>query len=210
MRRRPPDLAVYTEGPTVSIFKTTTTWQGASGLPGYTNLFFNNDGTDVATQLPAIKDAVHDFWSGLAGVIPTGVSLTTSAEVGQIAQATGTLETIWAFSPSPDVVNGGGSGVGPAPAGACISWQTGEVHDGRQVRGRTFIVPLALNVYQSDGTLTGGAVTDINAAAVALIGAIPNGFCIWARPKTGVPGEAYSAVTGVAKDKVAVLRSRRD
>jgi hypothetical protein len=197
----------------MSIYQTTSVWSGASGLPGYTNLFFDAPGVDPAAEITSVADAVADFWAGLAGGLAAGVTITTSAEIRQIDEATGDLETLWAISPAPTGVGGGGSGVGPAPAGACISWGTGEVHAGHVVRGRTFLVPLALNVFQSDGTLTSGYVTEINAAAVALIGHAAPDFVIWSRPTTGDDGHAgaaFPAMTGVCRDRVAVLRSRRD
>jgi hypothetical protein len=202
------------------IYQTTTTWAGASGLPGYTNLFFDAPGVDVAAEIVSVADAVADFWNALSPGLASGVTLTTSAEIRQLDPATGALETLWAISPSPSPVGGGGSGVGPSPAGGCISWNTGEVHAGHVVRGRTYLVPIALNVFQSDGTLTSGFVTIMNDAAVGLIGHSGPDFVIWSRPVASDPdhvppivghsGAAFPAVTGVAKDKVAVLRSRRD
>lgn len=203
-----------------SIYQTTTVWSGASGLPGYTNLFFEAPGADVAAEIVSIADAVADFWTACAPALAGGVSLTTSAEIRQVNDATGILETLWAIVPAPSVVNGGGSGVGPSPAGACISWSTSEVHAGHVVRGRTFMVPIALNVFQSDGTLTSGATTIFNDAAVGLIGHAGPNFVIWSRPYPGDPeatppkpahdGASFPALTGICRDKVAVLRSRRD
>jgi hypothetical protein len=203
-----------------SIYQTTSVWSGASGLPGYTNLFFDAPGADVAAEIVSVADAVHDFWAAMTGALASGVSITTNAEIRQLNAETGVLETLWAIVPAPTAVGGGGSGIGPSPAGACISWNTGEVHAGHVVRGRTFIVPIALNVYQADGTLTTGAVTIFNDAAVGLIGHSGPEFVIWSRPFPGDPdavppkashlGAAFPAMTGICKDKVAVLRSRRD
>lgn len=201
---------MYPEGTTVPLFKTTNIWAGASGLPGFTNLFFLVDGVDIAADILATADAAHDFFEDIASMLPTTVTITTQPVIEQINVATGILETVWAVSPAPGVVGGGMTGQGPSPAGACVSWQTGEVHDGRQVRGRTFLVPLGAAAFQSDGTLASGAVTAFNAAAVGLIGAPDTTFAIWARPKTDVPGEAFPAVTGTCRDQVAILRSRRD
>jgi len=201
---------MYAEGTTVPLLKTTNIWAGASGLFGYTNLFFETASTPTPTEILAIADAAHDFFEDIAAQLPTTVTVTTQPVLEQINEATGILETVWAVSPAPAAVGGGMTGQGPSPAGACVSWQTGEVHGGRQVRGRTFLVPLGAAAFQSDGTLSPTSVSLFNTAAVNLIGAPDATFSIWSRPRTGLAGAAFPAVTGTCRDQVAVLRSRRD
>jgi hypothetical protein len=91
-----------------------------------------------------------------------------------------------------------------------ITWLTGLVHQGRRVRGRTFLVPTANQFFDTNGTLAAAFLTNLRTAAAAYIATAVNP-AIWARPDPGTTnGAAFAVAAASVADKVAVLTSRRD
>jgi hypothetical protein len=75
---------------------------------------------------------------------------------------------------------------------------------GREIRGRTFVVPMATNAYDTDGTLAASTVSAFQTAANTVLTAAPT-FRVWSR-KGALAATCSSAL---AVDKAVVLRSRR-
>jgi hypothetical protein len=87
-------------------------------------------------------------------------------------------------------------------------WRTSGLRHGRRVQGSTFIVPLALGSYQSDGTLVDANVTTIRNAAQTLLGSQALQILSKATPGTS-DGQANPVISVTVPDKVSWLRSRR-
>lgn len=193
----------------MTIARVTAQWTGFPGAPGYSNFFFEVAG-DVGEQLGA-PAAVRTAFSSILAELPSGVSVQVSPTVEYIDETTGQLQDYGDAEETPQAVNGSASGNYAGPAGAVVNWQTATVRDGRRVRGRTFIVPLASSAFQSDGTLGSSTITTLNNFASNILGGSsnPNRFVVWGRPSSS-PGVA-APVTGYrVPDMAAVLRSRRD
>jgi len=164
---------------------------------------------------------IHTFWDAVKNTMPSNVRINVQGFGDIINDATGAITAAWTDSPPGEVV-AGTTGAYSAPSGAIVRWTTGSVVDGHKVVGRTFIVPLAGNAYQEDGTLASGIITVIQNAASALVASEGANLQIWSRPRLAraataklpaLSARAGSAhqVTGVAvPDRAAVLRSRRD
>jgi hypothetical protein len=198
------------------IGEVTILWTGLTGLPGTTTLNFF---TGAASPIEAkhMTDAADAFASTLITVLGNGTSLQVQPEVKFLDEASGVLDSLAAVSPPPPAHVASASGqVGPLPSGAVIAWATDGVHlrpgalKSRRVRGRTFVVPLALAAYQSDGTITGTIITALSGAASTLVGDASTSFVIWARPVDGAGGASFPVTTWHITDQAAVLRSRRD
>lgn len=177
------------------------------GAPGYTNLYF---ATDVLNDGADHFAAARGFLLNLGAAEPTAWS-------GQINPVGRVLETntgiLARFTDCPatylaPVAGTSGLGWGAGPAGAVLAWQTGTINRGRVVRGRTFIVPIAKNYFEDDGTLTGEAVTFLIAAGNQLI-ATNVGFSVWSRPRLGAGGLLAPVLSVRVNDRAAVLTSRR-
>lgn len=196
------------------ILRVKINWTGFVGGPGYTNLYFR-DFTEGATDQAMADGAVaktKTFLTSVQNYLPTAVITGVDPTVDRLEETTGELQGFFTTSPGAAVA-GGQAGVYSAASGACISWGTNGVRNGRRIRGRTFIVPLGGSQYGSDGTLSDTMVTALRNAATALRAETGAGdLGIWARPTA--PGAAdgvwYFATTSNVKDKVAILRSRRD
>lgn len=194
----------------MAVYRVKLRWTGFTGAPGYTNLHFAAPTEPTQAGAQAAYDAAADFAGNIISAVPSAVSITTEGGVEVVEQTTNELMTV--FSATTRTASKGlQTGGFASSTGACIVWETGEVRNGRRVRGRTFVVPLAGVYYDTDGTLTSGVITDLQQAATALAGG-GFSFGILARPTvTGAAdGGFYTVSSGRISDKSAVLRSRRD
>lgn len=161
---------------------------------------------DVGAPDPAAILAAYD---AVKANIPNNVTMTIPNTGEVIEDTTGELLSVWTGS-GGGTVTGTASPAQAAGVGACVSWRTGGIVDGRRLRGRTFLVPYAASQYDQDGTLIPNAVTFTNAFVTQLMASGP--LAVWHRPTTvgGSDGNSYGVVIGTARDKVAFLSSRRD
>jgi len=145
----------------------------------------------------------------LGEILPTGCTITVPTSGDVIDPTTGALTDVWTGSTTSAVAGAAGAAAA-AGVGGCITWDTGAVLGGKRLRGRTFIVPMGANSYDTDGTLTTTAKGKIDQAAAGIRGLA--GFAIWKRPTA--PGASDGGYATVAAhrvaDKVAILTSRRD
>lgn len=201
-----------------AIYQITWEWNGSSGLPGFTNLFFDATADSPTDALDAATKS-RLLFSGAASVLPSTVTITLNSDVRVLDDVTGDLLNIYTV-------------VGPAPvvgavadryaqvAGACIDWITTTVHGSRRMQGRTFIVPLTTLAYDGTGKLASTTVTDLGSAAEDMRTATGPAFGVWGRPRAANPSHvppitARDGLWGPATSsriptKVAYLSSRRD
>lgn len=193
----------------MAIHRVTAQWSGFPGAPGYSNFYFAGDGTTEG-DAQASAARVRTFFDAITNRLPTGVSIQVEPEVASIDEASGNMTGIVAIDPVLPV-SGVGTGGFSGPSGAVVNWLTTEFINGRMVRGRTFLVPLAASSYEDDGTLTTNALTGLRTAATALIGDLSDaGLMVWRRPIGGAGGSANLVRSAQVPDLAAVLRSRRD
>lgn len=189
-------------------------WTGFTGAPGYTNLYFRDftDGPVNQAMADGAMTKVSTFLTGIKNIIPTTVTLAIDPIADVLEETTGELTNSLTIVPPAPVV-GGATGVYSAASGVCISWTTAGIRNGRRIRGRTFLVPLGGTQYDTNGTIVDTTVTLIRNQANLLRTQDGTGdLGIWARPTSkGATDGVWYLVNGAAvKDKVAILRSRRD
>lgn len=203
----------------MDILRIVLRWSGFTGAPGYSSFHFTTDGGfwdggvlgDAAQQ--AADDASQRVLNAivmLGSALPPSVSLAIEPEAEILNSDTGEILGFLEIA--------GGSATGSAtsdayagPVGAVANWRTNDYRFGRRIRGRTFLVPLASEAYEADGTLTSSAREDIQGFA----GEIVNGsgsaeFGVWSRPRGGTGGVFATVHSYNVPDLAAVLRSRRD
>lgn len=185
------------------LFKITALWQNWPGAPGYTN-FYSLEAGAIAPQV----DAIRAFFFALQGIIPSGITVTVQPSGDQINDANGNITGAWSVSPAPAVVTGSAGGTFAGNAGAVVSWRTNGVVANRRVRGRSFLVPLASTVYDSNG-LTTAAITTIQGAASTLVTAAAPNLAVWSRPTPLRSGSSHPITSSTVPDLSASLRSRR-
>lgn len=173
-------------------------WTGTKGMPGVSTFYYDTLGD---LQLTSIKS----FFTAIKAAIPAAVTITVPSTGVTIDTATGQPNGTWSQPAAGGTVVGTGVGAFAAPVGAVVNWNTGVFVGGRQLRGKTFLVPLIGSTFEADGTITAGDLTAFRTAAANLIGANP-GFNIWSRRSAAFAG----VVSATVPDLPAVLRSRRD
>lgn len=181
----------------VSVYRVRTVWTGLRGLPGVTTMYTSDQPAGIS--LADLKA----FWDTVRTLVPTGCTMTIQPTGEIVDAATGQATGNWsATAPSASV--GAVAGVYSAPTGAVINWLTGQFAAGRQIRGKTFIVPLAGACFQADGTLADSNRGTLETAAKALTASTFNITC-WSRRS----GASAQVVDATVPDMAVVLRSRR-
>ena len=182
-----------------NLYRVRSVWTGFPGAPGVTTMYF----LDMATCL----DAVHTFWSAMVGKLPSDVHIQVQNFGDVIDSATGDLTDSWTADTLTSVA-GTASDKYAAPVGSCVNWNTETVVGSRRLKGRTFLVPMGGDVYQTDGSIGGQDLTQIQGYADALISSESSSFVVWHRG-TGSDGTFGLITSATVPDKAVVLRSRR-
>lgn len=201
------------------ILRVKALWTGFNGAPGYSVFHFRDfttgeDGFPADSEALAAAQKVTTFFDTFKGYIPRVASIRVESELELIEETTGQMIDIVSIT-APAAVSGGALSATTysAASGAVVNWRTQGVRNGRRVRGRTFIVPLAGDAYENNGTLASAALTQLRTAADALIapGTSPD-LGVWARPTSAgaSDGNWFVANSAFVPDMAAVLRSRRD
>nr|CRY94146.1 hypothetical protein [uncultured prokaryote] len=170
--------------------------------PGLTTFYAT--GLTVADM----TQSVRDYFAAVADEVPVGVTWSIPQGGDSIDEATGDLIGTWGSGGALQVSSTGG-GSYAAGVGLRHTLQTASVVSGRRVRGAFFLVPLTVSNYATDGSISTGTLSTIDAAAQALYTALDTEWVVWSRPNGSRPG-SFAEVTGVTTpDKVSWLRSRR-
>lgn len=181
-------------------------WTGMTGAPGYTVLHF--DGIAGPTGAQAIANLVRTWFDSMKTFIPNDVTIVFPAEATTHSDD-GTLTGSVPVVTPPANVAGSDTGTFSAPSGLRVQWETGAIVNGRRLRGRSFIVPLAGLAYENNGTIAPTVITNYTTYANALIAAATvAGFPLAVWSQTGAVTFPVTAAT--IPDQATVLRSRRD
>jgi hypothetical protein len=201
-----------------AIYQVVWEWNGSPGLPGFTNLFFDAT-ADSPTDALAAATKSRLLFSGVAGSIPSTVTLSLRADVRVLSDSDGSLLNIYTVV-GPANITGGAAAAYASPVGACVDWVTTTVHGTRRMQGRTFLVPLTGSVFDGTGSLTPAFITSLGTAAEAMRTGTGPAFGVWGRPRLADPGHVPPitaraglwgpAVSSRIPDKAVVLTSRRD
>jgi hypothetical protein len=181
-------------------------WSGTTGGPGVT-VFNARRGLGSPGFPQQFADAVRPFFSALTGRVPNEVSWSFPGEVLEYDTVTGKLIEVYPVTAPANVVATSTGGYSHASGGR-VDWHTQAIVNGKRLRGRSFIVPMAGSEFGPDGVLTAGARSALTNAANGLITAMagPGGLVVWSRTH-GIVADVESASV-VAKG--SVLRTRRD
>lgn len=199
-----------------------TEWSGTSGGPGLTQHAvmgaaggdWNPSGAQDAVN------AVRAFWAAITSHLPDELRLNVSPVVDTYTYADGELFSSSTAGNAPAVVAGTSTAGYAGGSGVKINWNTGQIRNGRRVRGATFIVPVASTVWTANGTLGAVATSAFNTAAANLLTALSAGgtsLCVYSRPlpvsernPQGRAGFTTQVTSGSVSNKSAILRGRRD
>lgn len=193
----------------MAIFRATVTISSAALGGTGTNTFHARTTSDLApfdSELSDVSEILQDFYTAVAPWMPTpGCTVAFDGSWTGVGPTEGTFETTTPWS-----VEGaaGDSNTMPPANCICVNW-VGSAGD-RSKRGRTFLGPLNPSAMDADGSVGGGTLTDIRAAAAAYVtasqGLTGAALGIWSREESVF----RDVVTSSVRDQFAVLRSRRD
>lgn len=167
-------------------------------------MHFTTAGNGAAAQ--QIAADMRIFFLQLASQLPNDVSVNFDSEVLDLDEA-GNLTAVWAVVP-PLVVNGINNSEFNRAAGAVINWATGVIVAGRRLSGKTYIVPMAMNTFDTVGVLTTVSRDLLLAVGADFINdtAANRPLRIWSRTHA----TSAVAVSCAVPSKGAILRGRRD
>lgn len=176
-------------------------WTGGSGLPGYNVIY--NDGTSV----DAVADLVT-FFTAIEDLIPRGISVAVPSSGDSFDDGSGAISGFWSGGAGATIA-GNGSTDHAAGVGVAVQWNTAGIVNRRRVRGRSFLCPLSLAIFDSDGTLFADSRATLQSAADALAAA--GNLVVWSRPTstTSLDGSSNAVVGATVPDRGTALRSRR-
>ena len=149
------------------------------------------------------------FFDLLKGWIPDNVTVTVPDGGDLIDSATGQLTGVWSEGGGTTIAGTNAADVSAAGVGASITWLTAGIVNGKRVRGRTYVVPLATPSYDAQGTIAVSALAALDAAGSAHT---TGSLVVWHRPTApGLSdGSEHNVVSYRVRDKVSYLSSRRD
>lgn len=191
----------------MEINRVRVSWTNFPGAPGLSTFYLGGGIVDVT--------AIRAFFSALVARFPTGLTWQTPNSGDIVDVGTGRITGTWSGT-------GGGNTVGTATAapysgssGAMVRWLTNGVVEGHRLAGRTYLVPLAGNTYDTDGSIGSATQTAIQAAGTTLIAGYGSNLVVFHKPRNaaggdlGSPGSVSAVASAIVPDLAVVLRSRR-
>lgn len=177
-------------------------WGGSTVVGGGLSTFYFTEGATGQSS------DVEDFFYALRAQFPIGTTISIPSNGDVINDSTGTLVGVWGSSGSA-VVSGEGAAAHASGVGARIVWNTAGLNNGRRIKGSTFMVPVISGLYAADGTINDASITNMTAAATALITAQVSAFTIYSRSVDGGAGANNEVTSATVPDKITWLRTRR-
>lgn len=193
-----------------SLYRIRMLWTGFQGAPGYTNLYYTTQSPSDSEATTVAAGAKAAF-TLIAAHLPVDVTITADTDVQVEDSATSKVTGHITVSVSGSVT-GTATDAYSAPSGAAVTWHTGQFFNGREVRGRTYIVPLV--GYDPDGTLSATTITALRSFGDQLItdSSTESPYFTVRSPasQAAAGGSTNRVQSAQITDKAAVLRSRRD
>jgi hypothetical protein len=190
------------------IYRSQTVWSGFPGGPATTTLY---------TSAIPVTSGIKAFFTALKPYVPPTVTWTIKGNGDKLEDSTGALTGAWSSGGDLTETANAGASAYAAPVGFLVTLLTSTIVHNHHVKGRIFMVPMSNGIMDTNGTLTGTALTAITTAANALVSSQSAQLGVWSRPvkkatpNTPVRPGQFCIVTGVnVPDKCVVLRSRRD
>lgn len=185
-------------------------WTGFVGAPGVTAIYTDNDDT------VGVADAFDAWLFSIRAFMPDDVHIRLRPEAEVIDDATGELLSVHS-APTARAIDGANSGPYSAASGMCVAWGTSGLVAGRRVRGRTFLVPMSGAFYDSQGALSDTDLPGVRTGLASFMATAAGHQVIWSRPRTDpvtgavtLAGSSHPVTSASIRDRVAILRSRRD
>jgi hypothetical protein len=177
---------------------------GGSGVVGPSVTTLYTTGTPLS-----LMTAWSTFLNAIKGNTPLAITWQFPSAGEVIDSDTGKPTTSWTATP-PGPITGGDAGVFAQGVGERIVWGTDVFHNGRNIRGSTFLVPMGAGTFSANGNLNNTVRAAHETAARAFVTAMAGAFCILTRKSDTNPIGGIAAVKNATiPNNVSWLRSRR-
>lgn len=192
----------------MSMWQVMVNWSGISA-PGFSSHYFDVAGGGTPQQ---VNDAVGTFWGALDDFIAVGISWSTAPEVRQINEVTGALQSVSPVTPAAGA--GIDAGAMLPLAQGLIRWNTGQIENGRVVKGRTFVPGPVEDSNDGAGLPNAAYIAGLQAPATALATSL-HGLVVYRRPVFDALGNRTrdggleDVISGTISPSWAYLSSRR-
>lgn len=187
----------------MSLYQVNVSWTGPSA-PLYSSFHF-----DVAfgSTPQQTADAVADFLTALDDNLNSAFAWSVDGEVRQMNEATGALQAVIPVTGAGATCGSGGIYVDLLQG--LITWGTGEIVNGRVLRGRMFIPGIEEGRNNTSGRPESTFITACETAAAGLIADADTQLVVWHRPVNGLGGEIGEVLSASMADRWSFLSSRR-
>lgn len=155
-----------------------------------------------------ITGPLNTFFASMTARMPTPYGVTVPDNGETLDAATGAVVGVWSGGTTAGHV-GVGAGGFVASAGGSIRWNTAGFVNSRHLHGRTFIVPLAGDQYNTVGNLLDATVTALKGFGDVLISDAAGKLLVWHRPKLHVGGVTWPVLSCTVTARNATLNSRK-
>jgi hypothetical protein len=172
-------------------------WTGAIGMPGVSTFYCTGD---VAT----FRTALTAFFTADKSLYPSIVTITVPNTGSVIDSDSGLVTGTWTSGTSTSIACTG-TGNFSAATGMVVNWHTGIYVGGRELRGKTFLVPMVVSTLSADGTPNATDRAGVQSDANTLAGTTAS-MVVYSRRANTIASVSSATVPDIA----AVLRSRRD
>lgn len=183
----------------VDISRVRIAWTGWTGAPGVSTLFY------AAPPTSAQLAGWTTFFTNIKAQTPLQVTTQVENAGQQIHTDTGKAFDTWSGPAQPLTTGTGATGLLSA-AGWMIRWNTGQFFNGRQVRGRMFMIPTIPTIFDVDGTLIEATRTLLQGHVNTLLSSASGGLVVYSQTAKN----AFVVTSATVMDKLLVMRSRRD
>lgn len=182
------------------LYRVRTLLAGTAAVGGGMNiLHFAAAGGSAANA----ATAAATFWTDLQSAMVPNVSWALDPQIDVIESTTNKLTAV----DTGPATSGAGVATGepcPFATQGRINWFTGNVVNFRQLKGKTFVP--GPSETQNNGAPLSTYITDLNAAAAALIANVNSQLVVYSVTHKLF----FDTLDGLAWNKWAILRSRRD
>lgn len=195
---------------------------GFTGGPGLSTMYYEC-ATENAAAAIRCQQYVHNWFGAVAGqLLCNSVTWKVKPEVDLLDPANGEVSNVFTDGTAHTATGGGGTSYAPLATAALFRFMTSTWANGRNLKGRSYISPMASAAVGTNGELHATVKTAVEADLVTWQQGMTEGDIpvVWSRPITADP-EALPPIEGRAgstgninaitiRSKLAVLTSRRD
>lgn len=198
-----------------TLIRTKIVSSGYEGGPGVNVLHFSagTSGTWTQEAVDGMFEELHDLYFGIKAAFPTVVSLLPDPELQEIDVESGEIIGVWTQTGWTAALAGTATALN-APRGQCltVAYQTDIWHEGKRLRGRSFIGPVSNSVVGDDGQIYTAWQALVADNYVALTSGVGPRLAVFHRANSSThTGGYYGDVVSIRVNKrPGNLRSRRD